>query len=462
MLSVRSIIAFLILISATTYLQGQGLFDSYANGQKENTWTLSGFARSSNYFGQDIFDDYNFTSVLADMGLRIETGSSSTFRASAELRYRYGREYEQQVSIPDLREAWAGIYAPRASLEMGKKIIKWGRADFFSRVNMVTPTDDLYRSPDKSDRDLANLMMAGSWSPAEAVSLTALIIPVYRPSVFRFDLMDIPDQVEIDPYEFSYTETNKPGFGIRNDYHLRNIDFSLYFFDGYNKLPGIKLDMLRIPDENLPESPVIVLAEEPYKTRMLGLDMEGVTGRSTWRFEFSWNGPYGGSTQEEHIPFPELNWVMAAGFNPGSLQINIEYGGKYVIDWSPAATDPSIPGEEMLGQLLLAPPEVAEDAVREQIRSFNRLYNYQVEKQYHMAGINIQSSSVINRWTPDISAMYNFTTREIVFMPAILFKPFDRVLLKCGLEYWYGDTGSLYDYFSRPVNSAFISLKINF
>lgn len=458
----KGIIIFLLVSSGATAINAQGLFDSYSSGQKSTSWSLSGFARSGNYFGRDYSDNYHFTSSFADLSMKLETGSSSTFRASGELRYRYGREYDMMVSQPDLREAWAGVYSPRASFEMGKKIIKWGRTDFFSRVNMVTPTDDLYRSADKTDRDLANIIVAGSWSPLNAVSVSAVVIPVYRPSVIRFDLMDIPEMIEIVPIQQAFSEILKTGFGIRNDYHLRNFDLSFYFFDGYNKLPGIKLDMLRIPSDTLTESPAVILAEEPYKARMLGLDMEGVAGKATWRMEFSWNKPYGGSTQEEHIPFPELNWVAAAGFSPGPFLVTIEYGGKYVLEWTAMETAPSFPGIGMFEELAMVPADIALAAVTDQIASFNRLYNYQVEKQYHMLGINIQTAAAKSRWSTDISAMYNFTTHEIVFIPSVIFRPFDRVVLKGGLEYWYGNEGTMYDYFSIPVTSAFISLKINF
>ncbi|TFH38439.1 MAG: hypothetical protein E4G95_03560, partial [Bacteroidia bacterium] len=58
----KGIIIFLLVSSGATAINAQGLFDSYSSGQKSTSWSLSGFARSGNYFGRDYSDNYHFTS----------------------------------------------------------------------------------------------------------------------------------------------------------------------------------------------------------------------------------------------------------------------------------------------------------------------------------------------------------------------------------------------------------------
>lgn len=452
----------LIIIIDITSLSGQGLFDSYSASGGNTYWSLSGFVRNGQYISKGDREIYHFSSSFTDLSLKLETGNSSSFRAYSDLRYRYGKTFGERTDDIDLREAWIGIYGGKVSFEAGKKIIKWGRTDFFNPVNIIMPSNDLYRSPDIQERELAATIINGTWSPGSRVTFNALLFPQYTPSVLPVFVMDIPEYVSVTAYDADMSDTRIPGYGIRNDYHLRNLDFSFYYFDGYNKLPGIKLDMLRIPDGVTTYSPSLVLKEVASRTRMLGFDVEGVMGSTSWRAEFAWSSPHPASTQEEHIPFPEVSWTAALDLSPGNLLITLEYGGKYIPDWSESESDPLFPGPEMLSQLALLPLETALAAVRQQIKAFNRLYMYQIENQYHMVAVNISAENTNSRWEPAISSLYNITTQELLIMPSIVFKPFDRVTARMGLEYWHGADNSLYEYLSDPLSSVWMGVRIDF
>jgi hypothetical protein len=124
--------------------------------------------------------------------------------------------------------------------------------------------------------------------------------------------------------------------------------------------------------------------------------------------------------------------------------------------------DPAFPGADALEQLLLLPPDVAEEIVGMQINTFNRLFNNQIEERYSTAGINLTTTGDNGRWQPDLTCIYNFTTGDLLIMPVVVFKPYDRVTIKVGLEYWHGDNGSLFSYLSDPLNSVWTGISVNF
>ncbi|MEZ5010416.1 MAG: hypothetical protein R2744_01665 [Bacteroidales bacterium] len=300
-----------------------------------------------------------------------------------------------------------------------------------------------------------------TYSAGGTFSFSALLMPLYRPSVLPLAAMEMPDYTEISEVNLNRADKSYLAIGLRGDLHLRIADISAYYYNGYNKLPGIKLDMLRIPDGTENDSSVLYLSEEPYRMEMLGGEMEGVAGKLGWRWQFSWHRPFDESMQEEHIPFPEFNGVAGVDFSISGAKVTIEYAGKKVINWVEPAVPPAMPGEGDLSQLALLPPVVAEAAVREQIGSFNRLFTYQVERYYHMAGINISPDDIGRTFSPEITATYNFTTHEYLVRPAISLTPYDRVKIRFGAEYWHGDKGSIFNYISDSLTSLWIGIRVD-
>jgi hypothetical protein len=61
-----------------------------------------------------------------------------------------------------------------------------------------------------------------------------------------------------------------------------------------------------------------------------------------------------------------------------------------------------------------------------------------------------------------VTAIYNFTSRDLLIMPVVEFRPSDGLTLSAGLEHYSGPEGGLYDIIDDFMKAAFLSLKIEF
>ncbi len=118
---------------------------------------------------------------------------------------------------------------------------------------------------------------------------------------------------------------------------------------------------------------------------------------------------------------------------PGNWRITAEYSGKFIPDFETAPVEPFIGTEFDLAQLaiLMADPDFdLEDYVRQQVGAFNRLYNYQLERSYHSAGLRIETDLFYGKLTPSVFTLYNFTSRDFLLMPELKYKPADGLTIK--------------------------------
>ena len=99
---------------------------------------------------------------------------------------------------------------------------------------------------------------------------------------------------------------------------------------------------------------------------------------------------------------------------------------------------------------------------RQQVESFNRLYNYQLERYYHSAGMRIEADLLYGKLAPSINVMYNFTSRDFILLPEIKIKPSDRLSIVAGFEYYRGIDGSLYELVDDFMNSFYAAIRIDF
>ena len=175
---------------------------------------LGGFVRGGMYTWVDKSDDKLYVpSAFSDVGLKLETGNGNNFRAFADLRFRYGTEFQEPVSRFDVREAWVGVNGKKLNFEVGQKIIKWGRCDFTNPTSKLSPQDLVLRSPDREDMNLGNLLAAADYSPWEKVNLEAVVVPYYRASVLIIDPIPLPDYVVINEIKSLQTDKGMFSYG---------------------------------------------------------------------------------------------------------------------------------------------------------------------------------------------------------------------------------------------------------
>lgn len=427
---------------------------------------IYGFVRSG-FYGS-IEDETNkvvFPSVFSDLGIKAESGGDGLFKAFADLRFRFGTEFNEPVKRMEIREAFITLKGIKWDLTAGQQIIKWGRADLTNPTSKISSTNLVSRSPDPADMDQGNLLVDARWHPFPFLSVEAVAMPLYRPSVLMIDPLPLPSYVKINTINSLMTGNNMFGYGIRADMYLKGIDMGLSWFNGMDPMPGTSLTRFDLDMSGPIPIPSTELTLKPYRINNLGFDFETILGSIGIRGEAAWLIPRDSYKTYEYVACQQIQWVAGMDWMPGNWRITAEYSGKTIPGYEAASVEPLIgtePDLAAMAELLTIPGFNLNEYVRQQVTSFNRLYNYQLEEFYHSAGLRIESELLYGKLTPSILSLYNFTTREIMLFPEIKYKPADALTISLGGEFYSGPNGTIYDLIDDFMNCIRVSLRADF
>lgn len=459
------VILFLILTGSAS-LQGQD------NGSADDTYesdkkVIYGFIRGGLYGNIDDKDDKPFiSSGFSDFALKAEIKDDVRFRAIADIRFRYGTEFLESVRRIDLREAWVTMNGKIWDISAGQKIIKWGRTDFSNPTSKLNPQNYISRSPDPADMDMGNLLIDAKIYPLPFFSLEAVAIPYYRPSVLLIDPLPLPDWVNINQLNSLVTDKKMFTYGLRWQFHLAGIDMSISWFDGYDPMPGTALTSFNLDMSGSIPVPYAELTMKQYKLRNLGFDFETTTGSIGMRGEAAWSFPYKSWETSEYVPCEEIKYVAGIDWMPGNWRFTAEYSGKTIIDFEAPIADPFIGTEPDLAKLAIVISDPMgfdlNEYVRQQVSSFNRLYNYQLEKTYHSAGLRIERDLLYGKLVPSVFVLYNFTSKDFLMMPELKYKPADGLTICAGGDFYKGKKGSIHDLVDEFMNCFRIAIRVDF
>lgn len=443
--------------------------ESYLHPEKqEKTPVFFGFIRGGLYGSMDKNDDKPYlSSAFSDFGLKAEIKDGIRFKAFADVRFRYGTEFLEPVKNINLREAYVKVNGRGWDITAGQSIIKWGRADFTNPTSKLNPQNYISRSPDPEDMDIGNLLMDLKIYPSELLSFEAVAIPYYRSSVLLIDPIPIPDWVKINQIQSLITSKEMFSYGVKAELHLSGTDMSLSWFNGYDPMPGVALSSFILDLSDPVPAPYAELTMTPYKISNLGFDFETAIGSFGLRGEAAWSNPEKSYKNEEYVPFEEIKYVAGIDWMPGDWRFAVEYSGKTLIGYEKPLVDPIIGTEMDLAKLSLLishpiPGFDLNEYVRQQVNSFNRLYNYQMERTYHSAGLRIETDLGYGKITPSVFTLYNFTSHDLILMPELRYKPADGLTISVGGDFYSGKKGSINDLINDFMNCIKVSLRVDF
>ncbi len=164
---------------------------------QEKMFTPGGFIRGGLFISTgDYIHDVN--ALFGDAAFTLTASDDNSYRGFADLRFRTGQQYGEQVSSFYLREAWGSYYNRFFGVSLGKKIIKWGKSDFFTPLSRFNPTDYSFRSPEREDADLGNLLAEIVFTPTPSFKLTLVSAPLWNPSVLMTAPLALPEGISLD------------------------------------------------------------------------------------------------------------------------------------------------------------------------------------------------------------------------------------------------------------------------
>ncbi|MDX2414100.1 MAG: hypothetical protein QNK33_02810, partial [Bacteroidales bacterium] len=343
---------------------GQSLFDETPKMTKETPYKISGFIRSG-FFLNKPGNKPQLSSGFADLAIKIKTENSSSFKAMADLRFRYGMEFSSESKNLRINEAYVMWYGLWAEIKAGQQIVKWSNSDFFRTQDRMNPRNNLYRTFDDNDRDLGNIMLKLNLRPLSVLDIELLYIPFARPSVLSTGIISIPDIVTIvDLPDLSVSE-NGGSLGLSSSVHLRNFDWGISWYKGYNPMPAICFESISLPQSDTDPPPSLIIESKLYEISMLASNIEFTAGKSIFRSELTYIGTGSGSNTSAFTSFSEIIFTFGMESSIGNLRFLLEYQGKYIVDFYPSIYEPGFPDSDSLPPGI--PPEQLESIVGEQI-----------------------------------------------------------------------------------------------
>jgi hypothetical protein len=457
---------FLLLNFIFYKTKGQDSIPAQSDIVNDKHFSINGFIRGGGYYDLNHGSGKPFlSSGFADLGLKIESGLASVYRAYGDIRFRFGSEFNKSVSTVNIREAFVEYNGNSWNISAGQKIVKWGRADFTNPASKFNPQNLISRSPDREDMDMGNLLATINWFPSEKISIQAVAVPFYRSSVLIIDPVKLPENTTIDQIKGLIPDKQMMSYGLRADLHLKGIDMGISWFEGYDPIPGIALSSFNLDFSGVSPVATTKLGVKPFSTRVAGFDFESSLGSFGIRGEAAFSNPSLSYVTDEYVPLKEFKWVAGIDWSKGNWRITGEYTGKFIPDFTIVSADPILgtePDYTKLAGYLGTPGFDINEYVRQQVGAFNRLYNYQLKEYCHSAGVRVEAELIYGKLLPSLFSMYNFTSKDIMIMPEIKYKPADGLTIVAGAEIFSGKKGSLYDIVNDFMNTVYFALKVDF
>lgn len=460
----------LLLISALT-LSGQGLFESSLAGNDQpatgQSLSLGGYIRAVGYLGNTPENEEPYLqSAYGETSLLLNASAGTIASARAEVRFRYGTEFQKTMKDIILREAYVNLDAGPATFSLGKQIITWGKATFFNPTQKINAVDPTIRSPEEDDRYLGAWSAQAKLNLGRSMRLSGIWKPLYQPSVLLIGPIPMPDYVRFMEPAYPAQKLDQGSYGMNYELYTSILDGSLYWFDGYHHWPGIAFDTMTLDLATLQPASLDIL-EKAYKIRMLGMDLSIPLRSWIIRLEGAWQEPDDDQKENEYVPFPELSYTAEIERTGTYFTLLAEYCGKYILAYEKPMAPPSLSSDpEQMLQLLQSgaeiTPELIDEMTRQRLASFNRLYNDQLDEVFHSVFLMLRGNVWNDRLELILPVIYRITTEEWIIQPGISYAPADGVKISAGFSGFYGPEGSLYDLVGPPLNAGYLSMKIMF
>ncbi len=444
-------ILLMVFLSAPLMIFAQGLFESSHPDKEEKQATsleINGYTRGSAYV---VAENYDYTTVFGEFRLKGTLQNKKTYLLS-DLRFRAGYGLGEEFSTMQIKELFAGYGGEKLDVRLGNQIVAWGRTDGFNPTNNITPVDYFFFTADPDDQTFPNFMLRMKYRFNSAMELDVIGIPVYSPSVYRFDLFDLGSNVYFADFFRPEKSVKNGTLAARLNIDLPKSGFSASWFRGYDPYYGFDVKTI-----NWSEGfPVIANTGIPYLKNTLGADLSIPIGSWITRAELALN-LVDDSEGKMYIPHSDLSYVAGLERNFKGFNTILQYIGKYTLDFSdpaaPVLSDPADP----VAQLTFANEQICYESLL-----FNRRIFYQQEETNHALALTVTRSFFYETIHAEFSAYYNFTSEEYLLRPKLEWTISDGLSAVIGYSFMDGPEESLFDY-SRPImNGGFIQLKTSF
>lgn len=442
---------FIVLVSLWQGANGQGLFESATtenDSSREHAFTLNGYVRGSAYGAGKNFD---YTNMFGEVSLRAGI-KKDQFLFNSDIRFRSGYNFNNPFTEVEVKEAYAGYSSNVADLLLGEQIISWGRTDGFNPTNNITPNNYFFFSPEPDDQKISNFLLKTDIRISPKIDWEIIAIPLFKPSVYRYDLFDMGDNVSFDTAVLPERTFKNGSFATKLNFEFPGIGFSASWFRGYDPFYGFDIRNVDFSTGNA----VVTYIPSFYQKNSIGLDFSLPMGTWILRGEAAANLT---KNDEGKMYIPNSNVSYVAGIEhdfKGFLTI-VQYIGQYAFDYS-ALSEPVLSDPNNMQALM----QYASETVNYESALFNRKIFHQQDEMNHALSVTISKWFAWETFYTELTGYYNFTSEEYMIRPKVTWKIGGSLSLSAGYSYMDGPEKSVFSYAAPVMNGAFVEFKVNF
>jgi len=423
-------------------------------------FTLNGYVRGDVFVGKTQDQDAaEMKANYGELGLQLRTAKMVFGDGFADARFRYGLQGSTTATFVDIREAYVNAYLGPVDLRLGKQIIVWGRADALNPTNNLTPVDFRIRSPLEDDIRLGNVGARASLRLG-----VARVEGVWMPTYLATELPNVglPPGVVFGPPTFPSPDLKNGLVAGRIHLELPSFETSISYLRGYAPLPGLTLADLQFSSTN----PAVFVSRTAYDQQVLGFDFSTALGDVlTLRGEAAYRRPYDWQNKS-YAARPDLQYVVGADHNFGSLSVIVQYLGRYVFDWQKEPGTMRDPGE-LLG--ILGDPmneagytDLVTNEVNAELRQINQILFSQTARVQHVATLRFEWLALHEALSISALGLYNFTTQEWLVTPRIGWKLTDAMTAFVGAQVFMGPNDTLFGLIDQNLSAGYVELRFSF
>lgn len=446
--------AFILLFSSFS-LFGQSLLESFRTEEKIKPYELNGFIKI--YQFTDPKNDSSTVesrSIYSQTALCIDYKKDDWLKAYSEIRFSAGYEYAKAFTDLSIREAFIELKKKHFSIKAGKQIENWGRADAFNPTNLLIPKNQFLFTPDENEKLMSNYMLKFDVHILEQLNIKAIWIPIFEASVYPIEIMDLPPIVSFEENQFNRPSIEHSAISLKADLLFPSIEGSVSYFKGYDPLPLLKPTGIQTNEQN---NPSFSFTKEIYRIQSLGMDFSTTLGKIGLRGEANWKKTEN-FTSENHIPNPEFNWVVGLESMLNLFRFNLNYTGKYVVDFVQIPVPGTLNPEEINPQSI---PQVLE-LIDNQFKFYNQIISNQRHEYSHSFAANINFTNKYNNFQTELSGLYHSATEEFMIQAKISYNISDGLNFLIGASHFQGNENSTFNWLEPIFNGFFAELKLSF
>jgi len=422
------------------------------NALTETKIKLNGYVRGASYFGGEI---YEFTNIFSEVRFNAEARFDQG-NLKADVRMRTGSEFEERFNDFEIKELYGSFQNERAHLSIGNQIIEWGRTDGYNPTNYLSPKNYFFLTDDMDDQLLSNFMVRLKYSINPAIDLDFILSPVYRPSQYRFDLIQIGQNIQFAEFAQPSLQFKNMGFACRLNADYPIAGFSISYFNGYSTFHGFNNKETLFEPANGALS--ILNEPKPFRKQAIGIDFAIPTSFMIIRGETAYNLP----TDKEkgmYIPNEDIYYVMGVEKEIMGFRWILQYIGRFIPHFE------SLSAPNALHYDMNNPIEQIKfvlDMTDYEMSAFNRKLFGQQYEFGHAVSLFISKSFAFDLVKAELAGMYDFQTEEWMLRPKVSWQINDRIRIGIGGCYLNGPEKSLFNYSSGIMNGLSVDFRVYF